>query len=180
MTIRSWGLGIAAMLAMSFCAPAHVDESVRINELIVASSIPDAQRDAVVQAATAFYEFWNTGDEALLKKAIAGNFTDHTLPAGRPQGPQGPVFASRQFRAAVPDLNVTVEKMIVAGDYVTVHMNFTGHFTGTFGKAKGKYQPISFVATDLIKVEDGRIKDNWHIEDNLTLLQQMGVAKVGS
>src|SRR5260370_1158908 len=35
---------------------------------------------------------------------------------------QGPAFASRQFRAAVPDLRVTVEKIIVAGAYVTVHM----------------------------------------------------------
>ena len=26
-----------------------------------------------------------------------------------------------------------IVKMIVAGDYVTVHMKFTGHFTGSFG-----------------------------------------------
>jgi hypothetical protein len=39
---------------------------------------------------------------------------------------------------------------------------------------------IAFIATDLVKVENGRIADNWHIEDNLTLLQEMGVAKVGS
>jgi predicted ester cyclase len=80
----------------------------------------------------------------------------------------------------VPDLNVTVEKMIVAADYITVHMSFAGHFTGTFAKAKGKGQPISFTATDLVKVENGRITDNRHIEDNLTLLKQMGVAKVAS
>jgi hypothetical protein len=70
--------------------------------------IPDAQREATMKAVRASYDFWNTGDEALLKEAIAPNFTDHTLPPGRPQGPQGPVFASRQFRAAVPDLKVTV------------------------------------------------------------------------
>jgi hypothetical protein len=29
-------------------------------------------------------------------------------------------------------------------------------------------------------VENGRITDNWHIEDNLTLLKQMGLAKIGS
>ena len=91
-----------------------------------------------------------------------------------------PAFASQPFRAAVPDLKVTVEKMIVAGDYVTVHMNFTGHFTGRFGQTQGKGQPVPFIATDLVKVENGRITDNWHIEDNLTLLQEMGVAKVGS
>jgi hypothetical protein len=29
-----------------------------------------------------------------------------------------------------------------------------------------------------VKVANGRITDNWHIEDNLTLLKQMDVAKV--
>jgi hypothetical protein len=29
-------------------------------------------------------------------------------------------------------------------------------------------------------VENGRITDNWHIEDNLTLLKQMGLARIGS
>jgi predicted ester cyclase len=59
-------------------------------------------------------------------------------------------------------------------------MSFTGHFTGVFGGTQGKGQPIVFIATDLVKVANGRITDNWHIEDNLTLLQQMGVTKVGS
>jgi predicted ester cyclase len=157
---------------------ALVGEGVHVDEFVVATSIPQSQRDATVKAARAFYEFWNTGDEADLKRAIAPGFTDHTLPPGRPQGPAGPAFASRQFRAAVPDLSVEVEKMIVAGDYVTVHMKFTGHFTGQFGQTKGKGQPIAFIATDLLKVGNGRVTDNWHIEDNLTLLQQMDVAKV--
>jgi predicted ester cyclase len=167
-----------AALTLSLSTPALAAESIKINDLVVAAAIPGAQRDATMKAVRAFYDFWNTGDETLLNEAIAPNFIDHTLPAGRPQGPQGPAFASRQFRAAVPDLRVTVGKMIVAGDYVTVHMNFTGHFTGKFGQAQGKGQPVPFIATDLVKIENGRITDNWHIEDNLTLLQEMGVAKV--
>ena len=68
--------------------------------------------------------------------------------------------------------------MVVADEYVTVHMEFRGHFTGTFGHARGQGQAIDFIATDLLKVTDGRITDNWHIEDNLTLLTQMGIAKI--
>lgn len=178
MSGKSSRLAVIAALIITLAAPAMAAEGVHINELVVATSIPESQRDATVKAARAFYEFWNTGDEAGLKRAIAPTFTDHTLPSGRPQGPEGPAFASHQFRAAVPDLAVGVEKMIVAGDFVTVHMKFTGHFTGTFGQTQGKGQPIEFIATDLVKVENGWITDNWHIEDNLTLLQQMGVAKV--
>jgi predicted ester cyclase len=180
MTNKLSRLSIFAAFALLLSPAAFASDSVKINDLSVAASIPAAQRDATVKAARAFYGFWNTGDEALLKQAIAPSFTDRTLPPGRPQGPEGPAAASRQFRAAVPDLKVVVEKMIVAGDYVTVHMKFTGHFTGRFGQTQGNGQPIAFVATDLVKVENGLITDNWHIEDNLTLLQQMGVAKTSS
>jgi predicted ester cyclase len=178
MTNRSLKLRISTAFALLSSTAAFASDSVVINDIVFPTSIPNDQRDVTVKAVRAFYDFWNTGDQALLEKAIALSFTDRTLPPGRPQGPVGPAFASRQFRAAVPDLKVVVEKMIVAGDYVTVHMKFTGHFTGKFGHAQGSGQAIAFIATDLLKVESGRITDNWHIEDNLTLLRQMGVAKV--
>src|SRR5260221_11338243 len=131
-------------------ASALAADLVRPEEIIVAGAITPAERDAELDAARAFYDFWNTGDAAFLKRAIADDFTDHTLPPGRPQGPEGPVFASRTFLGAVPD----------------------------FATAKGDGQPVSFIATDLLRIRNGRITDNWHIEDNLTLLQQMGIATV--
>jgi predicted ester cyclase len=171
---------VAALLAVIRldAAGAVAGDLVGPAEIIVAGSIPPAQRDAELSAAGAFYDFWNTGDAASLKRAIAADFTDRTLPPGRPQGTEGPLFASRAFRGAVPDLKVTVHKMIVAGPYVTVHASFAGHFTGAFETAKGDGQPVSFIATDLLRIRNGRITDNWHIEDNLTLLRQMGIGIV--
>jgi predicted ester cyclase len=165
--------GVVLLAAQAFGAT-----DAKADDLVVATTISAAQRETTLKAVRAFYGFWNTGDDSLLRTALAPTFTDHTLPPGRPQGPEGPAFASRQFRAAVPDLHVDVEKTIVAGDYVIVHMRFTGHFTGQFGQSKGAGQPIVFAATDLIKLQSGRIRDNWHIEDNLSLLQQMGVVSV--
>lgn len=167
----------AAIITPWLSAPAAAADP-KIDDLVVTAAASDARRDAVIGAARAFYRFWDSGDRAALDAAIAPTFVDHTLPEGRPQGPAGPAFASEHFRAAVPDLHVTVRKMIVAGDYVTVHMQFTGHFTGRFGAVAGQGQPIDFIATDLIKVTDDRITDNWHIEDNLTLLSKMGIARV--
>jgi predicted ester cyclase len=148
---------------------------LKIDKIVIATSIPGSQQNATLSAVRAFYQFWNTGDDSILKEALAPNFTDRTLPPGRPQGPQGPAFASHQFRGAVPDLGVEVKKMVVAGDYVTVHIVFTGHFTGMFGQTQGRGQFVSFIATDLLKVAGGLITDNWHIEDNLTLMKQLGV-----
>jgi predicted ester cyclase len=177
---RGYLLPIAVLSALITldAVPALTVDRVTPEEIIVAGTVPPAERDAEINAARAFYDFWNTGDVAFLKHALADDFTDRTLPRGRPQGLQGPVFASRIFLGAVPDLKVTVHKMIVADSYVTVHMSFAGHFTGDFETTKGVGQPVSFIATDLLRIRNGRITDNWHIEDNLTLLQQMGVATV--
>jgi predicted ester cyclase len=170
----------AAMLILVvavFDTPAWAAD-LKVDDLIIAKTQPDQNLDANIKTAKAFYEFWNTGEEQLLKTSISPSFVDHTLPNGRPQGPEGPAVASKTFRAAVPDLNVEVIKMIVTGDWVTVHMEFRGHFTGRFGSTQGNGQTIHFIATDLLKISANRITDNWHIEDNLTLLSQMGVAKV--
>ncbi len=75
------------------------------------------------------------------------------------------------------------ETLIAAGDIppsrrdrVVSHLRFTGHFTGVFKESKGRGQPIDFIATDILAVRAGKITDNWHLEDNLTFLQQIGLA----
>jgi predicted ester cyclase len=143
--------------------------------LIVAGDIPADRRDAMLASAATFYLFWNTGDERLLRQAISESFVDHTLPPGREQGPAGPAAASKAFLVAVPDLKVVVSQQILAGDRVVSHLRFTGHFTGQFKNTKGTGQRVDFIATDILAVQDDRITDNWHLEDNLTFLQQIGL-----
>ncbi len=38
----------------------------------------------------------------------------------------------------------------------------------------GQGQQIDFIATDIYRVADGRIAEDWHVEDNLIFLQQTG------
>ena len=111
----------------------------------------------------------------MFDQAIAPDFTDHTLPPGRPQGPAGPAAAAKAFLGAVPDLDVAVVQRLVVGDRVVSHLRFTGHFTGKFMGRSGKGQPIDFIATDILRVRGGRITDNWHLEDNLTFMRQVGL-----
>jgi predicted ester cyclase len=139
------------------------------HSLIVDRSLPRAEVDAQVVAARRYDTFWNTGDEALARAALALNFIDNTLPTGRPQGIAGPLAASKFMRLAIPDLYCEIEQMIVAGDRVVAHLRFRGHFTGRFGQVQGQGQAINFIATDIYRIADGRI------EDNLTLQQQLGL-----
>jgi predicted ester cyclase len=138
-------------------------------------SLPKTQIDAQVQAARRYDTFWNSGDEALAHAALAPDFTDRTLPPRRRPGIARPLDASRLMRAAIPDMTRDIEQMIVAGDHVVTHLHFRGHFTGHFRQKPGDGRSIDFIATDIYRVADGRITDNWHLEDNLTLLQQLGL-----
>jgi predicted ester cyclase len=156
-------------------AAAIADGLVQPGEIIVDKSLPKQQVQQQIHAARLYDTFWSTGDEAQAREALAADFTDRTLPAGRPQGVAGPLAASKVFHGAVPDVHADVEQMIVTGDRVVTHLHFTGHFTGTFNGVQGKGQPVDFIATDIYRIRDGKITDNWHLEDNLTFLQQVGV-----
>lgn len=160
------GLGLTAMVASATAADLPVPAM---------STIRGAEE--VVTAARTYAAFWNTGDPSLAHAALSPNFIDRTLPEGRPQGVAGPIAASAAFRAAVPDLKAEIEDLIVAGDRAVVRLHFIGHFSGHFQDLTGDGRAIDFHAIDVYRVADGRIAENWHLEDNLTLLTQLG--KIG-
>jgi predicted ester cyclase len=170
-------------LAIALSSPlfaAVVDDRAAIQmakpqEVIESPGLSEAQRVTLLKPVDAFYGFWNNGSERLLAAAVSPSFRDHTLPPGRPQGPTGPALAARNFLAAIPDLHATVVQRLVVGDRVVSHLRFTGTFTGVFMGHHGQGQPIDFIATDILRVTDGRITDNWHLEDNLTFLTQIGL-----
>jgi len=170
---------ILARLALAVgaaVATAAAAELLVSPDLLVADArLSKLQRNALTLAPRRYDAFWNSGDERLAKAALSPRFIDHTLPAGRAQGPEGPLAASRAFRAAVPDLTCEVEQMIVAGDRVTAFLHFRGHFSGTFNGYAGQGQVVDFSAIDIYRVADNLITEDWHLEDNLTLLRQLGV-----
>ena len=122
-----------------------------------------------------YYAFWNTGDENYARQALSPDFVDLDLPDGRPQEPTGPLLASQYFRAAAPDLSLSVERAWVIDNQVISHLHFSGHFSGSFAGRKGDGRAISFDAVDIYTIQDGRITTNWHLEDNLALMKQLGV-----
>ena len=57
-------------------APARSADNGKLDGFVIASTISEMQRDARAKAARASYEFRNTGDDALPKRAFAENFAD--------------------------------------------------------------------------------------------------------
>jgi predicted ester cyclase len=168
-------LCLIAFFAMA--AVALADENLPTPRSIILTAGQEQAAQPVILAAKRYAAFWNTGEASYAEAALARNFVDRTLPSGRPQGLDGVLEASKNFRAAIPDLRAEIEELLVVNDRAVVRYIFTGHFTGRFKDLKGDGREISFRAVDIYRVQNAQISDNWHLEDNLSLMQQLGAVK---
>ena len=146
--------------------------------MTVDRSLPKADAAQMIQTARLFYAFWDTGNAEYSSAAVGNDFHDNTLPAGRPQGPKGLLYASQAFRSAVPDLHCTIEDLLVSGDKVTARLLFTGTHKGEFMCHPATGKPVKFFAIDILRIRNGKIVEDWHLEDNLNLLEQLGVVSL--
>src|SRR5258705_10153298 len=168
-----WGL--LAIAPTQTAAQAQGHPLPQPESMTVDRSLSKADAAQMIKTARLFYAFWDTGNAEYASAAVDNDFRDNTLPEGRPQGPKGLLFASQTFRSAVPDLHCTIKDLLVSGDKVTARLLFTGTNKGEFMGHPATGKPVTFFTIDILRIRGGKIVDDWHIEDNLTLLEQLGV-----
>jgi steroid delta-isomerase-like uncharacterized protein len=118
------------------------------------------------------YEAINTGNLALLDKFVAPGYVEHS------EGFQG-VEPFRQqvaaFRAAFPDLRVTIEDVLTDGDRFASRTTVTGTHTGDLMGMPATGKRISVEAVDIGRVHDGQAAERWGGLNMYALLTQLGV-----
>lgn len=167
------------LIALSQTAAQAQDYSLpQPKSMTVDRSLSPADAAQMIKTARLFYAFWDTGNLEYASAAVDNDFRDNTLPAGRPQGPKGLQYASQAFRSAVPDLRCTIEDLLVSGDKITARLLFTGTHKGEFMGHPATGKPVKFFAIDILRIRNGKIVEDWHLEDNLTLFEQLGVVSL--
>lgn len=139
-------------------------------------SADDRAAASLADLAAAYYGFWNNGSAVLFDATVSPDYTDDTLPDGREQGPSGLADAGTAFFTAFPDGRVKVLQQMLAGDRIVSHLRVTGTFTGRRKHTEGAGQAIHYLATDIMRVADGLIVENWHVEDHETLHRQLAAS----
>ena len=177
MLSQSFARSLCLFAVLAGAAIASAEENLPAPRSIILTAGQEQAAQPVILAARRYAAFWNTGEARYAEAALAQDFFDRTLPSGRLQGLKGVLEASKNFRVAVPDLRAEIEELLVVNDRAVVRYIFTGHFTGTFKDLKGDGRAISFRAVDIYRVQNGQISDNWHLEDNLALMQQLEAVK---
>lgn len=88
--------------------------------------------------------------------------------------------ASKGWREAVPDLQMKVLRVVAECDLVTVHWAGSGTNTGTGNglPATGKSMNNLWGMT-IFRLDDGRIREEWTVFDQYTMLQELGLLDTG-
>ncbi len=115
----------------------------------------------------------NSGDEAALDELLAADYVNHDMPAPAP-GAEGFKQVVGLFRAAFPDMRVTIEDEFADGDLAGTRGRFTGTHKGDFMGVPASGQPINVKYIDLWRVRDGKLAENWVQMDMIGLMQQIG------
>ena len=135
-----------------------------------------AQVIDVKAASRGRFAAFNSGDLAHLREFIAPEGQAHFPGVPGPLGRDAWIGLWAGFRAAFPDIEVTVEDQIAEGDGVVTRWTARGTHQGDLqGLAPtGKRLALSGVSID--RLVDGKVVEHWEYYDQLDMLQQLGVA----
>jgi predicted ester cyclase len=81
----------------------------------------------------------------------------------------------RGWRAAFPDLELTVEREIAEGDFVTVLWQGRGTNTGSGNGLDATGKKAEGRGISIFRVADGTIKEEWTETSQLLILRQLGL-----
>lgn len=119
-----------------------------------------------------YLEMLNTHDPDLVDRFVAEDYINHNdfVADGRE--------ANRQFWTAfftgLPDLRVTMEDLVVAGDRVVGRFVYRGTHTGNLLGIPAGGQPVEMRSIDIWRVRDGMFAEHWDELNLMQVFQQVG------
>jgi steroid delta-isomerase-like uncharacterized protein len=126
-----------------------------------------------------FVVFINTADEKLAQELISQQAIFYV--PGRPdpmRGPAGYLAIIGMMRSGFPDIQWTLEDMVVENDKVAARFLMRGTHQGTFFGVPSTGKPIEVRAMNFYRFSDGQIVEEYGQPDLLGLLQQIGAVPV--
>jgi steroid delta-isomerase-like uncharacterized protein len=130
---------------------------------------------------TAYERTWidgmNRGDVSAADGAFAPDCVIHINGSPKPNldldGFKGMMSG---LLAAFPDLRLTIEDQIVAGDKVATRWTAEGTNNGPFGPVPATGRRVQTSGLILDRVVDGKVVERWEQWDQMALMQQLGLA----
>lgn len=110
----------------------------------------------------------------VLEEIATANYEEHDMIPG-----QGTGLAGLRERVTILDEALdprfTIEDVIAEGDRVVVRWTNSGTQVGEFFGAPATDKGFTIAGVDIYRLEDGKMAEHWHVVDQLSMLQQLGM-----
>lgn len=116
-----------------------------------------------------FTEGW-TGNMTLAEEIIAPSFSTNGIVVG----PAGPKRNIANRLTGFPDVQTTVEEVIAEGDEVVIRVLWRGTHTGAYSGVPATSKSVAVRVISIWRFEDGKVVEKWRMQDQFSLLQQVG------
>lgn len=124
-----------------------------------------------------YVRVWDVAAPAgLLERVFADDVVDHDPMAGQAAGRTGVADTVRLYHAVFPDLTVTCDDVVAAGDRLAVRWTATGTHEGDQLGMPATHRQVKMTGIDILHLQDGRVVERWGQSNGLELMQQLGVA----
>ena len=120
-------------------------------------------------------EIWNKRNVTIIDELHAPDYVGHY--SGIPGPIRGREALKHLFAAYLAgfEIQVTPEFLIAEGDKVVVHDTSRVKHTGTFQGIAPTGKEVTVTSTDIYRIADGRIAEQWFESDSTGMMRQLGI-----
>lgn len=123
-------------------------------------------------------EVWGAGNLELIDEYVTEDYVEHNNASPEEiRGPAGYKENVEMVRAAFSDLEMTTDHLVAEDDTVVNHWTMTGTHDGPLMGIDPTGAEVTVSGISLIKLEDGRLVEDWAVVDVFGMMQQLGVVE---
>ena len=115
-----------------------------------------------------------SGSLAALDDYLAADYQRYVSPTAPPLSLEGQNQRLAGFRAAFPDIKLTLEDVFAEDDHVVFRSTMRGTNEGGVQGIPPTGARVTVALLDMVRIRDGRIVEQWGGPDVLDLLRQLG------
>lgn len=120
-------------------------------------------------------ELFNKKNVDSLGDFSAEGVVERNPPPTTKPGLEGMKEMFHMFLNAFPDIHIEVEDLIAEGDAVVMRATTTGTHQGDFMGIPATGKKVSYGEIHIVKIAGGKFVEHWGVEDQMGLMQQLGV-----